>query len=93
MRRDYEDVAIPVEVQKAKAFNALRSEFDHAMRSRFEDIKDNIEDIWDMVTNKTLLDARMKTLAAKDIGSLTAKNLLDISIICCILWNDTPDPE
>jgi len=91
MRHHYTDTEISVDVQKAKGFSKLHSMFCNLQVGRWQDVKDSIEDIWDMVTNRTLLHNRMKTLANKDIGSITPRNLLDIALIAAFLWNDTTD--
>jgi hypothetical protein len=62
------------------------------MLKRFHKIKSSIEDIWDLVTNKAALAGRLQTIAARDPSTWTINNLMDMALICCILWNDTEDP-
>ena len=93
LRIDYKDLTMSDDLKKGKAFNTLRNEFSSAILKRFVDIRDSIEDIWDLVTNKSFLEARLQTISAKDPSTWTEKNLKDMAIICCILWNDTAPTE
>ena len=93
MRNDFANHAVSEDTQKNKAFNVLRTTFSSAILNRFHEIKTVIEDIWDLVANKAVLAGRLQTIAAKDPSTWTINNLLDMALICCILWNDTEDPE
>jgi hypothetical protein len=92
MRNDFTSHAVTEETQKNQAFNALRTTFSKAMLKRFHEIKGSIEDIWDLVTSMTALRDRLKTIAAKE-GEWTISNLIDMALICCILWNNTEDEQ
>jgi hypothetical protein len=97
MRTDFTDEAISENAQKNRAFNILRNNFSREILRRFHGIKSSIEDIWDLVTNKAVLSGRLQTIAARDPSTWTINNLMDMALICCILWNDTedipPEPE
>ena len=92
MRNDFANHAVSEDNQKNVAFNVLRTTFSKAMLKRFHEVKAVIEDIWDLATNKAALAGRLKTIAFKDSSTWTVNNLLDMALICCILWNDTEDP-
>ena len=91
MRYDYLDQMVTEETQKNKSFNILRTAFSGIMLLRFRDIRGSIENIWDLVANKAALAGRLQTIAAKDPSTWTINNLIDMSLICCILWNGTED--
>jgi hypothetical protein len=78
---------------KSIAFNELRTDFSRAMLKRFHEIKDNIENIWELTENKGLLFARLQTIAAKDPADLTENNLKDMALIACFLWNEGDPPQ
>ena len=91
MREDYQTQEISVEMQKQKAFYRLLNTFYRSSRNRFSDLKENVGDIWDMVANEDAIHTRLKNLANKGLGSISSENLFDMSLICCILWNNIPD--
>ena len=92
MREDFTNHAVSEDRQKHNAFNMLRTKFSKAMLMRFHEVKSVIEDIWDIVANKAALAGRLQTIAAKNPSTWTISNLMDMALICCILWNDTEDP-
>ena len=89
MRQNFEDHAVDVDGQKYRAFNELRTTFSKTLLSRFYEVKDVIEDVFDLANTKALLEGRLKVLAAKEV--YTAKNLVDMALISCILWNGVED--
>jgi hypothetical protein len=88
MRSDPSLLVRTDEQRKGAAFNTLRTDFSKAILSRFYEIKGNIENIWELAENKSLLFARLQTIAAKDPADLTENNLKDMALISCILWNE-----
>jgi hypothetical protein len=70
---------------ESRAFMRLKDDFIRELKARFLQVKDNIEDWDDTITNEELLKARLQTLAAKD--TYTENNLKDIALISMILWN------
>jgi hypothetical protein len=71
----------------------MRTEFSREMLKRFHQVKSTLEDIWDLDNTKDLLAGRLQTIAAKDPSTWTARNLIDMSLISCLLWNGVEDEE
>ena len=88
LRHDFTNMAISEDEQKSRAFNLLRHEFSKETLKRFHEVKDSIENVWDLVANKAALSERLSTIASKDPMTWTDNNLKDMALICCILWND-----
>jgi hypothetical protein len=93
MRFDYNDKLVGEETVKNETFNHMRTEFSREMLKRFHQVKSTLEDIWDLDNTKDLLAGRLQTIAAKDPSTWTARNLIDMSLISCLLWNGVEDEE
>ena len=91
LRFDYNDGLIGVETVKDNTFNTIRHEFSRAILRRFHVVKGILEDIWDLDNTKALLAGRLQAIALKDPGTWTAKNLIDMALISCLLWNGVED--
>jgi hypothetical protein len=91
MRFDYNEKMVGVESVKNDTFNHMRTEFSRKLLMRFHKIKDVLENIWDLDNTKALLAGRLQTIAAKDPETWTAKNLIDMALISCLLWNGVED--
>lgn len=91
MRQTYTDYSVNIDGQKYAAFNNLRATFSKALLKRFYEIKDVIEDVFDLANTQAVLEGRLKVLAAKEV--YTAKNLIDIALISCVLWNGVDDVD
>ena len=74
-----------INTAEGRTFSALAAQFEGAMRNRFEQIKGNIENWQDAITNEALLQGRLQTIAAK--STYTSNNLLDMALISMILSN------
>jgi hypothetical protein len=93
LRFDYNDGIVGVDSVKSSMFNTLRHEFSRVLLKRFHAVKNILEDIWDLNNTKALLAGRLQALAAKDPNTWTAKNLIDMALISCLLWNGVPDED
>jgi hypothetical protein len=91
LRHDYQTDLPDENAVKASMFNKLRRSFSKAVLRRFYVVEDQIEDIWDLTSNYNLLADRLKDIAGKDPATWTAKNLVTMALICCILWNGIED--
>lgn len=91
LRFNFNDNIEQIEAVKNSTFNTMRTSFSKAMLTRFHQVKTVIEDVWDLDNTKALLAGRLQTIAAKDPSTWTVKNLLDMSLICCLLWNGVED--
>ena len=74
-------------------YNTLNQDFRKALLRRFVQVKDNIEDWQDVINNQALLAGRLQTIAAKDPATWTENNLLDMALICSILFNIDDDGQ
>ena len=93
LRFNFNNYVAQLEEVKNATFNTMRTEFSRAMLKRFHKVKDIIEDIWDLDNTAALLAGRLKTIAAKDPSAWTTKNLIDMALISCLLWNGVEDEE
>jgi hypothetical protein len=93
MRHNFADKFKTEDEHRSTTFNEMRHDFSKALLKRFHKIKDAIEDIFDLDNTKALLAARLKTIADKNPQNWTAKNLIDMALISCILWNGVDDEE
>jgi hypothetical protein len=91
MRFDYNDKLVGEETVKNDTFNHMRTEFSRAVLKRYHGVKGVLENIWDLDNTKALLSGRLQTIAAKDPETWTAKNLIDMALISCLLWNGVDD--
>jgi hypothetical protein len=87
LRFDYNNSLVGVDEVKNSTFNVMRTEFSRAMLKRFHKVKDVLENIWDLDNTKALLAGRLQLIAAKDPETWTTKNLVDMALISCLLWN------
>lgn len=69
------------------AYNELNHDFRRAILQRFVKVRDNIENWQEAITNKALLAGRLQTIAAKNPATWTENNLLDMALICSVLFN------
>ena len=90
MRVNYQERSVGIDTQKKQALNYLLRSFCFTIFKRFIDVRSQIEDIWDLVTNESLLKGRLKTLVSKDVYK--ESDLVDIALLSCILWNGVEDP-
>jgi hypothetical protein len=93
MRFDYNEKLVAEETVKNDTFNHMRTEFSREMLKRFHKVKAVFENIWDLDNTKNLLAARLQNIASKDPETWTAKNMVDMSLISCLLWNGVEDEE
>jgi len=91
MRFDYNSSLVTVEDVKNSTFNTMRTEFARAILRRFHEVKETLENVWDLDNTKALLAGRLRTIAAKSPSTWTARNLIDMALICCLLWNGVED--
>ena len=89
LRTDHKSFETTEEDRKNRAFNELRTDFSKEMLKRFHEVKENIEDIWDLLSNETALSSRLKTLALREVW--TENNLKDMALLCCVLWNNSDE--
>ena len=93
LRHDFEKAyEVSVAVAKERMAGALLKDFSNHKVSRYLEVKDVLEDIWDVDANKLVRIDRLRTISDKAPATWTANDLLDMSLICCILWNAVPDP-
>ena len=74
-------------------YNTLNQDFRKACLKRFMVVKDNIENWQEAITDEALLTVRLQTIAAKDPTTWTENNLLDMALICSILFNIDDDGQ
>jgi hypothetical protein len=91
LRFDYSKKMVGEETVKNETFNHMRTAFSSQILHRFHKVKDVLENIWDLDNTKSLLAGRLQVIAAKDPEAWTTKNLIDMALISCLLWNGVGD--
>lgn len=70
-----------------RAVNVIGRNFINEVSDRLDDIRDSIEDIWDLASNKQALFERLQAKASKSAADITKTDLIDIALLSMFLWN------